>query len=185
MTQSRLLTRASGLLTAALLTAGCASGHDGEGTVFTVVTGFSQTMPATTVDVVDVGVPDLTNVSSDTIKIRGVSLVSAGRWVHLASVTAYGLGGGVGLVHGDLLKYCRTVNQPYPVTRDVTPPRSGSRWDLVLAITFARPGIYHLARVRISYTANGRQGWQYQNLSTTITITAARRGTKPAFDGCP
>ena len=39
--------------------------------------------------------------------------------------------------------------------------------------------------MKIYYTAGGQRGWQYQNLFATITVTAARPGTKPWFDGCP
>jgi hypothetical protein len=31
---------------------------------------------------------------------------------------------------------------------------------------------------------NGQKGWQYEHLNTTVTVTAARPGTKPVFDGC-
>ena len=54
----------------------------------------------------------------------------------------------------------------------------------MLAVTFAKPGRYHLSRVKIFYTAAGHAGWQYQILDTTMTVTAASKGTRPSFDGC-
>jgi hypothetical protein len=41
----------------------------------------------------------------------------------------------------------------------------------VLSLRFNKPGRYYLRRVRIDYTANGQEGWQYQNLYQTIIIT--------------
>ncbi len=54
----------------------------------------------------------------------------------------------------------------------------------MLAVTFARPGIYHLERAKIFYTTDGHSGWQYQDLDTTMTITAAGASAKPQLDGC-
>jgi hypothetical protein len=66
----------------------------------------------------------------------------------------------------------------------VTRPHSESPWNVVLAVTFARPGTYHLVRDKIVYTTRGHTGWQYQELDTTITVTAASKGTEPELDGC-
>src|SRR5262249_44447453 len=145
-------------------------GH--ENAVFALATGFYQAIPATTVDVVDVGVPGLANRSDDSARIRGVSLVSVPSAVHLRSVHAY-LGPGVGLIHGDLPRLCRNDYPSHPVTNAVALPHQGSNWHVVLAITFSKPGRYHLRRVMLYYTSGGQRGWQYQNLNTTITITAA------------
>jgi hypothetical protein len=37
----------------------------------------------------------------------------------------------------------------------------------------------------MDYTTADQPFWQYQNLNTTIVITAPRKGEQPAFDGCP
>jgi len=187
MTRIGVAGLAGALLVAVLFVASCSAPAKpgGAGVVFTVVSGVSQGMPATTIDVVDVGMPGLHNLSGYSVRLRRVSLVSVARSVHLRSVTAYRPGGAVGIGHGDLLKYCRNVNEPYPVNDAVTPPHSDSIWNVVVAITFAKPGRYYLGRAKIYYTVNGQRGWQYQNLNTTIDITAARKGAKPAFDGCP
>jgi len=184
------LTSLAGLLTAVLLAVGCSpkSGSGGEGVVLTVATGFSQGMPATTSDVVDLGLPALHNISGHSVGLRGVSLVSVPNAVHVRSVTAYLYtsrnGAGLGIGHGDWQKYCRKRDMPQPVTDIVIPPHSDSKLFVVIAMTFARPGSYYLGRAKIYYTTNGQPGWQYQSLYTTIVITAARKDTKPAFDGC-
>ena len=57
-------------------------------------------------------------------------------------------------------------------------------WLVVIAVTVARPGRYYLGRAKISYTTGGQNGWQYQNLNTTLYVHAAPPGAKPWFDGC-
>ncbi len=54
----------------------------------------------------------------------------------------------------------------------------------MLAITFAKPGRYHLVRAKVFYTTGTQSGWQYQTLDTTMTVSAASKGTRPALDGC-
>jgi hypothetical protein len=172
---------------AGILLAGCSSAAvTGEATVFTVATGFSQGGPASTIDTVNIGVPETHNVTGHSVRIERVSLVSAPPGVRLKSATAYPPGHGVGVVLGNLLnKSCRRLNKPYPVTADVTPPHADVDWNLVVAITFAKPGRYDLHHVKIFYVTDGHQGWQYQNLNTTMIISAAQKGAKPRFDGCP
>ena len=53
----------------------------------------------------------------------------------------------------------------------------------VRALRFNKPGRYSLGRVKISYETNGQEGWQYEHLNTTVTVQAARRETKPHFEG--
>jgi hypothetical protein len=171
-----------------LLGADCSSvgGPAGQQVVFYVDTGFGQGISATTMDVVDLGVPGLYNLSDQSVRLTAVTLVSAPKPVHIRSVTAYVLPpwGALGLGHGNLLRLCRKSDRPYPVTAAVTQPHSEPRWEVVIAFTITKPGRYYLGRAKISYTANGQQGWQYQNLFATITVQAARPGTKPRFDGC-
>src|SRR5262249_44723589 len=100
------------------------------------------------------------------------------------SVFAYPPGPGVGVIFGNLLKDCPDLKQ-YAVTAAVTPPHAETQWNIVLAITFAKPGRYDLHRVKIFYSADGHRGWQYQNLNTTMIISSPRKGAKPQFDGCP
>jgi hypothetical protein len=155
------------------------------GQVFADPTGSSAGGPATTVDLVDVGMGGLHNVTSHRVRVLGVSLVSASRAVHLVSVTAYPAPLSVGLGRGNLLKLCRKIYPPHPVSDFVAAPHADSNWTLVLAYGFTRPGRYHLGRVKIFYQTNGRKGWQYEHMDVTITVHAARPGTKPHFDGCP
>jgi hypothetical protein len=92
---------------------------------------------------------------------------------------------GLGIEHGNLLANCRQTLTPYPVTDVIAGPHSDSGWLVIVALSFAEPGRYRIDRVRIDYTMNGQRGWQYQNLNTTIVVSAARKGTRPRFDGCP
>jgi len=165
-----------------LLSAGCSSTN--EHVVFRVATGFSNAATARTTDLVDIGLPDLYNQSGQTVTLRDVRLVSAPRSVHVRMVTAYRpTQGELGYGLGNFVKHCRRQMKRYRLSSVVTPPRSASRWYLVLTLTFAHPGRYYLGRVRIDYTSNGRAGWQYQNLYQTMTITL-RNKRLPAFSGC-
>lgn len=80
------------LLAAMLLPIGCSPGPSQmrEQVVFSVATGFGQGMRhVTPVDVVDVGVPALHNLTGRSVRVRKVSLVSAPAAVRLLSVTAH------------------------------------------------------------------------------------------------
>jgi hypothetical protein len=159
--------------------------HVGQRVVFAVATGFGQGMgDITTIDTVDVGIPDLHNVTDRAVRIRAVSIPDVPPAVRLDGVTAHP-GQGVGIITGNLVKLCRTTYPTFPVTDAVTRPHAESTWHLVLAITFTQPGKYYLRRARIYYTTNGQNGWQYQNLFTTISVSQATASTKPRFDGCP
>jgi hypothetical protein len=175
---------AGALLAIVLSAAGCSAAMPGEGIVFTDASGFSQGMSATTIDVVDLGVPGLHNVAGRSVRLRGVSLVSVPSAVHVRSVTAYRYGIAIGTDLGDLLKHCRKQDRPYRLADVVTRPHSDSDWYLVIAMTFTKPGRYYLDRAKIYYTVDGQQGWQYENLGTTMDITAPPKGTKPAAAGC-
>jgi hypothetical protein len=177
------------MLAAGALVAGSSADSEpsGERVVFTVATGFSQGGPATTIDVVDVGLPELHNLSAHRGRLRKVTLVSVLKAVDVHSITAYSYlqtGGGVGIITRDLFKRC-PQNAPHPLTDAVTAPHADSSWHVVVAMTFPRPGRYNIRRAKIYYTSDGQRGWRYQNLNTTIVVTAARKGAKPAFDGCP
>jgi hypothetical protein len=158
-----------------------------EQVVFPVASGFSQSGPATTIDVDDIGLPLLHNLSSHSVRLRSVRIAGEPRAVHLDSVTAYkyGSGGGIALTRGNLLKGpCRRYMTPYPVGDVVTPPHADSNWYVIIALTITRPGRYDINRAQISYTTNGHRGWQYQNLSTTLEITAARPHAEPVPGEC-
>jgi hypothetical protein len=173
------------VLCAPVLAAGCSSG--GERDVFEVGTGSGQGLHGVRpVDVVDLGLPDLRNVTDQSIRIRAVTLVSPPRAVHVRSVTAYVFpeAGGLGMGRGDLLRYCRKTDRPYPVTAAIVPPHAYANWLVVIAFTVARPGRYYIGRAKISYTIGGHSGWQYQNLNTTVRAVPAPAAAKPEFDGC-
>jgi hypothetical protein len=175
---------AGALLAIVLSTAGCSAARPGEGVVFRPVSLASEGLSATTIDVVDVGALALHNVTGRSVRLRGVSLVSVPRAVHVRSVTAYRYGIAIGIARGDLLKYCLKQDRPYPVTDVVTRPHSDSEWYVVISMTFTKPGRYYLGRAKIYYTVDGQQRWQYEDPNITMDITTARKGTKPAFDGC-
>lgn len=169
---------------AGVLSAGCSpTGGDGEATVMTVVTGFSQGGPASTVDTVNIGVPDSENLTGHSVRVERISLVSLPPSVHLRSVYAYAPGPDVGVMFGNLRTQC-PAKKAYPLTAVVIPPHAVQGWHAIVAISFTKPGRYDLHHVKIYYVTDGHQGWQYQDLNTTMVISAPRKGARPAFDGC-
>ncbi|MHB1597055.1 MAG: hypothetical protein ACYCO9_22890 [Streptosporangiaceae bacterium] len=180
-----MLALAGALAACALLGTGC-SPVTGEHVVFQIASGFSNRATATTADLVDIGMPDLINQSGHAVTIRRVSLVSAPPSVHLRMVTGYlPIRGGEVLAFaiGNYVQHCRRVMRPYRLTSVINPPHQHSRWYLVISLNFSKPGHYYLRRVRIDYTTNGHQGWQYQNLNQTMIITLHNKKLK-SFDGC-
>lgn len=80
---------------AVLLLAACSAspGRDGpEREVFTVATEFSQGGPATTVDVIDVGLPLLHNLSGQSVRLRWVRFASPPRPLRVKGIYAYLVG---------------------------------------------------------------------------------------------
>lgn len=172
---------------AAVSAAGCSGSTGSERTVFAVPSDFGQGLRGVRpIDVVDLGLPDLYNRTSQSVRLRAVTLVSAPEAVHLRSITAYVYpkSGGLGIGRGDLLRYCRKTDRPFPVTVAVARPHSYANWLVVIAFTIAKPGRYYIGRAKISYTIGGKNGWQYQNLNTTIFGIPAPPGARPHFDGC-
>jgi hypothetical protein len=168
---------------AAALLAGCSSAN-GEATVLQVVPAFGgQGGRDTTIDTVDIGVPGTPNLTGHSVRWEHVSLVSEPAAVHLDSVFAYPPGPGIGLVSGNLIKGCPHY-KAYPLTAAVVPPHAQMRWNVVIAVTFTKPGRYDLRRIRIVYRTDGHRGWQYQRINTTMVIRSARKGAKPRFSGC-
>jgi hypothetical protein len=177
------------LLAAALLIATCAIGlglSALQPPVFPVSTGVSQTGWASTADLIDIGVPLSGSRSRLPLRLQQITLAGWSPHVHLLGVIAFRPDrfGYQSLMHGNLLQHCRAALQPVPLTDVVIPPHADPDWDVMAVFRFDRPGRYVVGPVRISYAEAGRLGWQDQHLATTMVISAARPGHKPAFDGC-
>lgn len=168
---------------------GCSSAgtRGGERTVFSIETDFGQGLRGVRpIDVVDLGLPDLYNLTDQKVRLRAVTLVSAPSAMRVRSVTAYVYpnAGGLGIGRGDLLRYCHKTDRPYPITAAEAPPHGRANWLVVIAFTITRPGRYQIRRAKISYAIDGHPGWQYQNINTTIYGVPTPPGAKPHMDGC-
>jgi len=167
---------------AVALSAGCASGN-GEATVLRLPLG-GEGGPATTIDTVDIGVlTGSQNVTGYSVRLERISLVSVPPSVHLDGFYTYPPGQGVGLITGNLPRVC-PKDKWYPVTAVVVPPHKQLRWNVVIALTFTKPGTYDVRRVKVFYVTNGHSGWQYSAVHTTMVVSAARKGAKPQLTGC-
>jgi hypothetical protein len=173
-------------LAVALVPACTASpGRDGpEKVVFKAVKGLRVEGPAPVNEILDLGLPCINNLSDSTVELRSVQLVSPPTAVRFVNVRAY-LWQQVGFgwlmsAFGDLPKQCSREFTPHPVKAVVTKPRSNSQYMVIIALTISRPGTYHLHKVKMTYVADGKKGWQYQYFDTVIH---AFRGHYPG-SGC-
>jgi hypothetical protein len=173
------------------LAAGCSApppGPDGpEHIVFALNGGYKQWGHVTDINEIDLGVTELDNTSSHTVRIRSLSIVAPPRALKMDSTVAYKYQGhgGIAVTEGNLLKGpCRNYMKPYPVTDAVIPPHHLSGWFFILGFTITKPGRYYINRIKITYITQGRKAWQYQYLFTTFYIKVARRGARPTSGDC-
>jgi hypothetical protein len=165
---------AAALISGACL-ASCGSSAGGERTALEVLNGFSAHFPATTGDLLDLGVPGLHNTTGSPIQLVNVQLVNPGPSVRMVGEDAYRYaesGGGVLSEVGDLPQRCPAKYLPHPVTSVTVDAHSDSAWYVVLALRVPKPGSYWLGRLRIDYVSNGQHFWQYQNVDTRLEIKA-------------
>ena len=156
-----------------MLAAGCSSGS--QHNVFFVGRGFSTGFPAQTDEVDDVGLSMgwLQNTSDHPVRLIAVQFASPPPSLHMLNVVAYRFADvheGLISLTGVLPMECPSQFRPHPLSVVTVPPHADSAWLVVLAFTISKPGVYHLNQIRIDYETQGRQGWQYQNINTTVTI---------------
>jgi hypothetical protein len=135
---------------AVVLLAGCGGRGGGEKVVFPTPSGALLSGASPTGQIINMGLHPLHNSSKGSVRIQSVRLVGMPGGVRLVGVTAYledqvGLGAIVGFI-GDLAKTCPAKFTPHPVTAAVTPARSDSRWEIVVAVRFTRPGVSGVRR---------------------------------------
>ena len=165
--------RAIVLLVAGVLTAACAPAEPQN--VFRLDMGLSGTIPTRVKEITDAGVPDLANTSSHQVRLRSIKIVDQPRPLHILNVRTYNINhvGYEGVLgqEGDLPSECPGQFVPHPIDSFIVAPHKHAAYFIVIAFTFSKPGRYHLKRLRIYYTANGQDGWQYQNFDRTYIVT--------------
>jgi len=112
----------------------------------------------------DIEQPGMHNYSAGSVRITSVQLLRPRDvGIRILNVTAYPLsqvGPTAYVDEGDLPKTCPEHFKPHPLTDVVVAPRSDSSWDVVIALTFDRPGTYTFGLLRIGYVSAGSRGWQ-------------------------
>lgn len=95
----------------------------------------------------------LQNYSSARVRLTSLRLISpAGPGIRVLNVRAYLISqlGAVGVIdEGNLPKDCPERYKPHPVTDVAVAPRSFSRWEIVIAVVFRKPGKYHFGLLRL------------------------------------
>lgn len=168
------LTAAVAVIVVAAATGGCATGTpDGERVVFAVQRGVKVSGPIHRDEILSVGVPPLQNVSSQPVRIRSVQWVDQPAVTHVLNIYAYNARqthGWVNSLEGDLPVSCPKQYRPRLPRLLTIPAHTSSDWYIVIAFTISKLGRYYLNRVKITYTADGHEGWQYQNLNQEFTV---------------
>jgi hypothetical protein len=179
------------MVLAAALAAGCSGPPPWpvgpERVVFALNGGYKQWGHATDINEIDLGVTELDNTSSHTVRVRSLGIVNPPQALKLDSIVAYPyIGhGGIAVTEGNLLKGpCRTSMPPHQVTDAIVLPHHLSHWFFIIGFTITKPGRYYINRIKIAYTTQGHRAWQYQYLFTTLHITAARPDAKPSPGDC-
>ena len=153
----------------------------GPQTVFAVERGVTVSGPTHVDEINDEGVPGLHSLSDHPVRLRSVKIVDAPRSLHLLNVRAYNIKhvgySGIISFQGDLPSECPGHFVPHPISSFVVPAHSDAAYFVVIAFTFSNPGRYHIKRIKIHYTTDGRDGWQYQNLDRRYVVSGviARR----------
>jgi hypothetical protein len=163
-------------LAAVLMCTACAppQARGGEESVFPASENAVFTDPASTDEILDIGIEPLQNVSGSSVKLTSVTLASPPAALRILNVRAYNAAQTQGFVlgqEGDLPTECPRQYEPHPVDAIITPAHQSSLWYVVIAVAFSKPGRYYLKRIRIDYTTDGHQGWQYQDIDTTVVIS--------------
>lgn len=176
--------RAAGILAGMLLAVGCSSADGSD--VFAIQSGYTTGFPTHTYEVNDVGLSWgwLHNTTDHPVHLISIQFAPSPSSLHLLNVYAYswadthdtGILGQLGVLSIE----CPNEFRPHPLTVVTVGPHSNANWLVVIAFTIAKPGVYHLNQIRIDYETQGHEGWQYQNVNSTITVkNPPRPGPRP------
>lgn len=166
--KASLTGRAAAVTAALIFGAGCSGGPGSAGSPFG---GTRAAPPGDHIagDVVIGGIYDIEmlgmhNYSASPVRVTSVRLVSPGNpAVRVLSIRAYSLdqvGPTPDIDEGDLPKTCPQSYSPHPVTDVGVAPRKDSKWIIVIALKFTKPGRYDFGKVRIGFAEPGRTGSQ-------------------------
>jgi hypothetical protein len=126
-----------------------------------------------TSEITDLGIDPLPNRSGSPVRLKSVTIASPPPELHILNVRAYNYTQAKVVVigsAGDLPTECPHQFRPSPVDSFITPARSTSSWFIVIAFTISKPGRYSVPGLRVDYTTDGRKGWQYLEIDTTVVV---------------
>jgi hypothetical protein len=153
--------------------AGC--GDDGQRHVFPAGPGsVSISGPARVDEIQNLTVPGLHNISDQPVRLRSVRIVGQPPAVRVLNVRAYNinkLGFGGTDVSGDLPSECPGEFVPRSIGSFTIAPHKDSAWMVIVEFKISKPGTYHLRRLKVSYSTDHTNGWQYEYLRITIKVS--------------
>jgi hypothetical protein len=167
-----IVIRAAAIASIGALVAGCAT--NGQRNVFPAgPPGIGFSGPAHVDEIQDLTVPGLHNNTERPVRLRSVRIVGQPPVVRVLNVRAYTInmvGSGVFNALGDLPTECPGQFVPHPIGSFTIGPHKDSSWLVVVAFKISKPGIYHLRKLRVSYSTDGDRGWQYVYMDITSTV---------------
>lgn len=162
-----------GIVAIALIAAaGCTVNSRSERVVFRLV-GEQTSGPAHTAELINIVTP-FTNLTDEPVHLTRISLASPMKSERLIGSSVYDarrLGFLPLLEFGNLPVECPKKFIPARVGSLVVQPHKFSSWFGVVTIRIMRPGKYVLGRLRIDYSTPSGNGWQYQNVNITLTVS--------------
>ena len=73
-----------------------------------------------------------------------------------------------------LARDCPRYFVQHPISDVAVAPKSDTKWYVVLAVKFLKPGMhYHFGVAKIEYITAGKQGWQYYRLPNLYLRTVS------------
>lgn len=172
-------------LAAVGLLAGCSQGSvASESVVFTIARDPHLSGVVAPNEILDVGLPQLFNLSGNAVKLTRVTIATNNPAARVRYVAAFRYGWpfkNLRVARGNLLA-CRARGQSYPLTDVVTAANSDSGWYIVIGLSFSKPGHYSLGPAKIYFYTHGHHRWQFQNMSTVVTVSAKPGKSSPV--GC-
>jgi hypothetical protein len=125
------------------------------------------------------------NSSASSLRVRLVSLTNVPPHVHVLATDAYRTSHiPVGIMAPQIAfssgsPGCpRYWGPPRAVTAITVPAHGRSTWVAVISFAVSAPGRYAFGRVKITYSIDGVEDWQYQSLSEIISYSKGRAGSQ-------
>src|SRR4051794_2245243 len=144
------------------------------GSALRAANAFVTTVPITTHDMVDIGIPNLDNMSDTPLQVLSITLRRPALAVHYGHMDAFSysrVGSGIIDQLGDLTKLCPQLYRPLAPSDLIVPARTSAPWFALICARVYMPGKYALGSFRVVYRMDQNDDvTYYQNLALSETL---------------